>query len=103
ADNCDRWTGWTGASSSACPEAPSTPAATEDASGQADQSMSPVKIGLIAQDEELFAFPEVRAVSQAFVDYFNAELTGIDGHPVELDVCGAGDAPEDHVACAQQF
>ncbi|HAT17163.1 MAG TPA: hypothetical protein DCS76_05185 [Gemmatimonadetes bacterium] len=65
--------------------------------------MSPVKIGLIAQDEELLAFPEVRAVSQAFVDYFNAELMGIDGHPVELDVCGAGDAPEDHVACAQQF
>lgn len=66
-------------------------------------SGDPVKIGLIAQDEELFAFPEVRSAAQAFVDFANAELNGIDGHPVELDVCGAGDAPEGHVACAQQF
>ena len=58
---------------------------------------------MIAQDEELLAFPEVRAVSQAMVEYFNAELGGIGGHPVELDVCGAGDAPEGHVACAQGF
>lgn len=85
------------------------PAATDppaDDSGDdmaADDSMSPVKIGLIAQDEELLAFPEERAVSQAFVDYFNAELGGIDGHPIELQVCGAGDAPEGHVSCAQEF
>lgn len=63
----------------------------------------PVKIGLIAQDEELFSFPEVRAGAQAYADYLNAEAGGIDGSPVELVVCGAGDAPESHVACAQQF
>ncbi len=63
----------------------------------------PVKIGLIAQEEELLAFPEVRAASQAFVDYFNAELDGANGTPIELVVCGAGDTPESHVACAQQF
>ncbi len=62
-----------------------------------------VKIALIAQEEELLAFPEVRAASQAVVDYFNAELDGAAGTPVELDVCGAGDAPESHVACAQRF
>ena len=67
------------------------------------EEKAPVKIGLIAQDEELLAFPEVRSVSQAFIDYFNAELDGAEGHPIELDVCGAGDAPESHVACAQQF
>ena len=69
----------------------------------ADDSMDPVKLGLIAQDEELLSFPEVRSAAQAFVDYANTELGGIDGHPVELDICGAGDAPEGHVACAQQF
>ena len=93
-------------STTAATDAPATTAApttTEDMSNRADDSLSPVKIGLIAQDEELLAFPEVRAVSQAFVDYFNEELQGIEGHPVELDVCGAGDAPEGHVACAQQF
>jgi len=69
----------------------------------ADDSLDPVKIGLIAQDEELFAFPEIRAVSQAYVDYLNAEQGGVDGSPVELVVCGAGDAPESHVSCAQEF
>jgi branched-chain amino acid transport system substrate-binding protein len=74
-----------------------------DDGNMADDSMTPVKIGLIAQDEELFAFPEVRAVAQAYVDYANAEQGGIDGHPVQLEVCGAGDAPEGHVGCAQGF
>ena len=75
----------------------------EEASTGADESLSPVKIGLIAQDEELFSFPEVRASSQAMVDYLNAEHAGIGGHPIELVVCGAGDAPESHIECAQQF
>ena len=57
-------------------------------SAMADESMEPVKIGMIAQVEELMAFPEVPAVAQAYVDYFNAELGGVDGHPIELVVCG---------------
>ena len=69
----------------------------------ADESMEPVKIGMIAQVEELMAFPEVPAVAQAYVDYFNAELGGVNGHPIELEVCGAGDAVESHIACAQRF
>ena len=72
-------------------------------SAMADESMEPVKIGMIAQVEELMAFPEVPAVAQAYVDYFNAELGGVNGHPIELVVCGAGDAVESHIACAQQF
>ena len=71
--------------------------------GMADESMAPVKIGLIAQVEELMAFPEVPAVAQAYVDYFNAELGGVNGHPIELVVCGAGDAVESHIACANEF
>ena len=69
----------------------------------ADESLEPVKIGMIAQIEELMAFPEVPAVVQAYVDYFNAELGGVNGHPIELEVCGAGDAVESHIACANQF
>ncbi len=76
----------------------------DDAAGRAaDDSLPPVKIGMIAQEEELIAFPEMRAAAEAVVAYFNAELGGIDGHPVEIDVCGAGDGPESHVACAQRF
>ncbi len=73
------------------------------ASTAADESMAPVKIGLIAQIEEMMAFPEVPAAVEAYADYFNAELGGVDGHPVEVEVCGAGDAVESHIACAQQF
>ena len=69
----------------------------------ADGSMEPVKVGLIAQIEELMAFPEVPAVAQAYVDYFNAEHGGAGGHPLELVVCGAGDAVESHIACANEF
>ncbi len=74
-----------------------------EVSPAADDSMAPIKIGLIAQIEELMAFPEVPAAAQAYVDYFNTELGGINGHPVQLEVCGAGDAVESHIACAQQF
>ena len=75
----------------------------ETDSMMADESMAPVKIGLIAQIEELMAFPEVPAVAQAYVDYFNAEHRGVSGHPIELAVCGAGDAVESHIACANEF
>ena len=54
---------------------------------------------MIAQTEELLAFPEVPAAAQAYVDYANAE----DGGNVELVICNAGDAPESHVGCAQEF
>ena len=78
--------------------------AMDDSDGaMADESMEPVKIGLIAQVEELMAFPEVPAVAQAYVDYFNAEHGGANGHPIELEVCGAGDAVESHIACANEF
>lgn len=73
------------------------------AGNEADDSLDPVKIGLIAQDEELVSFPEVRAAAEAFIAYFNAELGGIDGHPAALEICGAGDTPESAVTCAQQF
>ena len=84
-------------------EEPAEEPMEEPDSMMADESMEPVKIGLIAQVEELMAFPEVPAVVQAYVDYFNAELGGVDGHPVELEVCGAGDAVESHIACANEF
>lgn len=69
----------------------------------ADDSLPPVTIGLIAQEDELVAFPEVRQVAETMIDYFNAELGGIGGHPAVLDVCTAGDTPESAVTCAQQF
>ena len=95
------------------PEEPAEEAMEEPAEEPAEEAMeepaeepmemAPLKIGLIAQVEELMAFPEVPAVAQAYVDYFNAEHGGADGHPLELVVCGAGDVPESHIACANEF
>lgn len=96
AASCSSDDGGTATSDTAAPE-------EVDDSMAADDSLEAVKIGLISQDEELLAFPEVRAAAEAYVAYLNAEQQGIDGHPVELEICGAGDAPEGHVACAQQF
>ena len=84
-------------------EEPAEEPMEETDSMMADESMEPVKVGLIAQIEELMAFPEVPAVAQAYVDYFNAEHGGVNGHPIELVVCGAGDAVESHIACANEF
>ena len=80
-------------------------AQSDDSSGSDDGAdpAAPVKIGLIAQQDELLAYPEIGAAAQAFVEYFNAELDGAGGSEIILDVCGAGDGPEGHVACAQQF
>ena len=53
----------------ATPESDSDPAENGEAPEApivADDSLPPVKIGLIAQDEGLLAFPEVRAVGLAF-------------------------------------
>ncbi len=69
----------------------------------ADTSLDPVRIGVIAQDEELVAFPEIRSAAEAMEGYFNAELGGVDGHPVEAVICGAGDTPESAIGCAQEF
>jgi ABC-type branched-subunit amino acid transport system substrate-binding protein len=63
----------------------------------------PVKIGLIAQEEELVAYPEMRVAAKAGADYINSELGGVDGAPLEIEVCTVGDTPETTVTCAQQF
>lgn len=70
---------------------------------QADASMEPVKIGFDSQEEELFSIIEARLAAEATVAYINAELGGVDGHPIELVVCTSGDGPEGAVACAQEF
>ncbi|MFW2339518.1 MAG: ABC transporter substrate-binding protein [Acidimicrobiia bacterium] len=63
----------------------------------------PVKIGLIAQEEELIAFPEISIAAQAGEAYVNQELDGVAGAPIEVVVCTVGDTPESTVGCAQEF
>ncbi len=70
---------------------------------KANPNLSPITIGFISQELELVSYVEGRLASQAAVKYINSELGGIDGHPLQLKVCEAGDTPETTVACAQQF
>jgi branched-chain amino acid transport system substrate-binding protein len=63
----------------------------------------PVKIGLIAQEEELIAYPEMAVGATAGKDFVNAELGGVAGAPLEVELCTVGDTPESVVTCAQEF
>jgi branched-chain amino acid transport system substrate-binding protein len=66
-------------------------------------SGEPVRIGLISQEEELYAYPEISVGARAGEAYVNGALGGVDGSPIEVDVCTAGDTPESAVSCAQRF
>ncbi len=74
-----------------------------DAAAGAQSDLEPIKIGFDSQEEELFSIVEARRAAEATVAYINAELGGVNGHPLELVVCTSGDGPEGAVACAQQF
>ncbi|MYE66237.1 MAG: ABC transporter substrate-binding protein [Acidimicrobiaceae bacterium] len=84
--------------------APTTTAAPAEETPEPDDiAMDPVRIGFDSQEEELFSIIEARRAAEAAVAYINAELGGVDGHPLELELCTSGDGPEGAVACAQQF
>lgn len=83
----------------------STPSADAGATTTGESTLDgpAVKIGLIAQEDELIAFPEIAAAAQAGAAYVNNDLNGVDGGPIEIDVCTVGDTPESTVTCAQEF
>ena len=60
-------------------------ASAEDTADE-EPAVAPLKIGMIAQTEELLAFPGVPAAAEAVVGYANAE----DGGNIELVICSAG-------------
>ena len=97
----------TDAASSTVASTDSTGTPTEDDPGAtdaaADSSLAPITIGFDSQEEELFSIIEARLAAEAAVAYVNAELGGVNGRPLELEVCTSGDGPEGSVACAQQF
>jgi len=60
---------------------------TDGAAGRADPSKSPVVIGYVNEEGATPAFPEATQGIDAAVAYVNAELGGIQGHPLQLDKC----------------
>lgn len=69
----------------------------------ADDTLEPVKIGFINVEGGAFSFPEVSAAAQVAADVVNDYLGGVQGHPVEVEVCGVVEGDEDALSCAQKF
>ncbi len=70
---------------------------------EADYSLPGVRIGLMNQENDpIGSFPEIRFGIEGAVNYINAELGGIDGHPVELVTCLQNSVPAAQ-ECAQEL
>jgi branched-chain amino acid transport system substrate-binding protein len=72
-------------------------------SGAADASRSPVAIGWVNGQGGQNQIPEATLGAQAAVKYVNAELGGVDGHPVTLKTCFIAAAEEEGQKCGQQL
>jgi branched-chain amino acid transport system substrate-binding protein len=70
----------------------------------ADDSLEPIKLGLINQENTpIGSFPEVRAAAEAAAAWVNAELGGVDGHPVEIHTCITPFDVEQSQSCALEL
>jgi branched-chain amino acid transport system substrate-binding protein len=70
--------------------------------GEADSSLSPIKIGFVNQEGQTFSFLEMKAAAEATVSFANKYLDGIEGHPLELFKCPLTGA-EAQQRCAVQM
>jgi branched-chain amino acid transport system substrate-binding protein len=73
-------------------------------SGAANSSLTPVTVGFVNQQ----GGPQVIGLhatdgAEMAVKYINAELGGVDGHPIQLDTCFIASAEEEGTGCAQKF
>ena len=71
--------------------------------GKADDSLPPVVVGFHNLEGGALSLPEIREGFEAGVKYVNEELGGINGRPLEVDVCELDVTPESSVNCANRF
>ena len=73
-----------------------------DTATAADPSMTPVKVGFMNIDSgPIAATPELHQATDAAVAFINAELGGVDGHPIELVPCETDLGADKAQACAR--
>jgi branched-chain amino acid transport system substrate-binding protein len=78
--------------------APLVPDAPLTASGE------PVVLGMINQENTpVGSFPELSGAVQAAVRFVNAELGGLGGRPIAVEVCNTNFSAEGSTACGQRF
>ncbi len=64
----------------------------------------PITLGMINQENTpAGSFPELSAAVRAGIAFINEQLGGVDGRPIELEVCNTKFSPEGSTACAQQL
>jgi branched-chain amino acid transport system substrate-binding protein len=72
--------------------------------GKANSSLPPVYIGWLNQQGGSQAIgPLATNGAQMAVNYINAELGGVDGHPLKLDTCFITSTEEEGTTCGKQF
>jgi branched-chain amino acid transport system substrate-binding protein len=73
-------------------------------SGPASSSETPVVVGFVNQQggQQVVGLHATDGAEMA-VKYINAELGGVDGHPIQLDTCFIASAEEEGTGCAQKF
>jgi branched-chain amino acid transport system substrate-binding protein len=72
--------------------------------GPANSSLPPVYIGYVNQQGGPTAVGLLAtAGAQMAVNYANAQLGGVDGHPIKLVTCFIASAEEEGTVCAQKF
>lgn len=73
--------------------------------GKAKANLAPVTIGYINGQggPPNFNFPQATSVIRAGVKMVNAELGGVNGHPLRLSECFWAQAEEEGVRCGQQM
>ncbi|MFG3289189.1 ABC transporter substrate-binding protein [Streptomyces sp. NPDC048179] len=64
---------------------------------------APVTIGLVNQQGGAVSDPEFTVAAQAAADYINAELGGVDGHPIKFKTCYIVSSEEQGQVCAQRL
>lgn len=65
---------------------------------------TPITIGMINQENTpAGSFPELSMAARAAADFVNDQLGGIDGHPIELEVCNTKFSAEGSTSCAQNL
>ena len=63
----------------------------------------PVVLGVQSPDQGAGAYPQSTYGAEAAEWYINNELGGIQGRPVELDICSGDGSPETGVKCGNDF
>lgn len=77
----------------------------EGETGEASGGLTgePVLIGVQAPMEGPAAYPQTGYGAQAAEKYINEELGGINGRPVEIELCAGDNSPETAINCANEF